>query len=44
MLETMLAPDVDYWEATRESLIAPTERNQENREKVMIIARWVETA
>ncbi len=41
VLEIMLDPGVDYWEATHESLIVPTQRNQDNREKVMIIARML---
>lgn len=44
LIEIMLDPGVDYWEATRGLLIAPTLRNRTNREKVMIIARLIEAA
>ena len=41
LIEIMLDPGVDYWEATRTLLIAPTQRNRNNREKMMVIARLI---
>lgn len=43
VLEIMLDPGVDYWESTRGS-IAPTTRNQDNQEKMMIIVRLADLA
>jgi DEAD/DEAH box helicase domain-containing protein len=42
LIEIMLDPGVDYWEATRGLLIGPTHRNSANREKMMIIARLIQ--
>jgi DEAD/DEAH box helicase domain-containing protein len=39
VLRVMLDPGIDYWETTRSLTIAPTRRNTDNGEKLMIIAK-----